>query len=363
MSKLLNFPMKKIKEESAEIFIPIEKKISKKLPVFYNPIMKLNRDITVLLLKQFPPKHICDPLAGTGIRSIRFAKELKYKSITVNDINSRAAALIKKNMKYNKLKFKIHNKEGNLMLLESSGFDFIDLDVFGSPNFILDSSVKRLSRDSILALTATDTSALSGTYPKACLRKYWASPLKNEIMHETGLRILIRKAQLIAAQYEKALTPIFSYSIEHYMRVFFLCKKSKKEVDKIIKQHGTLNNTGPLWLGQLWDKKLVEDMHKLLIKNIKKTKNKKSSQEPQEPNKELFKFMSIIKQESKISIIGFYNIHKIIKKYKIKNMPKKSELIKKIILRGYKASETHFDPVGIRSDICFTDLLKILTLN
>ena len=121
MSKLLNFQMRKIKESSAEIFIPTEEKISKKLPVFYNPIMKLNRDITVLLLKQFPPMRLCDPLAGTGIRSIRFAKELKYKSITANDINKRAVDLIKKNMKQNKIKFEVHNKDANILLLESTG--------------------------------------------------------------------------------------------------------------------------------------------------------------------------------------------------------------------------------------------------
>ena len=94
MSKLLNFLMKKIKEGSAEIFIPRKKKISKQLPVFYNPAMELNRDITILLLQQFPPMNLCDPLAASGIRSIRFAKELKYKSITSNDMNKKASIVI-----------------------------------------------------------------------------------------------------------------------------------------------------------------------------------------------------------------------------------------------------------------------------
>ena len=98
MRKLLDFPMRKITEGSAEIFIPVEEKISKKLPVFYNPAMKLNRDITVLLLQQFPPMSLCDPLAGTGIRSIRLAKEVKHKPITANDLSEKAAALIDKRL-------------------------------------------------------------------------------------------------------------------------------------------------------------------------------------------------------------------------------------------------------------------------
>ena len=211
---------KLIKEGSAEIYIPKEKKISKKLPVFYNPVMKLNRDITMLLLQQFPNLNICDPLAATGVRSIRFAKELKYKSIIANDISKKAFSLIKKNMKLNKVKIEIKNKDANIWLLESKGFDFIDLDVFGSPNFILDSAIRRISRQGILAVTATDTAALPGTYPRATLRKYWATPKKDAMMHKTGLRILIRKIQLIGTQYDKALIPIFSYFKNHYFRVF-----------------------------------------------------------------------------------------------------------------------------------------------
>ena len=64
-------------------------------------------------------------------------------------------------------------------------------------------------------------------------------------MHETGLRILIRKIQLVAAQYDKALTPIFSYSKEHYMRAFLKNEKGKHKVDKILKLHGFFKDAGP----------------------------------------------------------------------------------------------------------------------
>ena len=39
-----------INEGDIKFHAPVEKKISKSLPVFYNPIMKLNRDISILLL-------------------------------------------------------------------------------------------------------------------------------------------------------------------------------------------------------------------------------------------------------------------------------------------------------------------------
>ena len=57
------------------------------------------------------------------------------------------------------------------------------------------------------------------------------------------------------------------------------------------------------------------------------------------------------KDESKINTVGFYDIHKIVKKNKIKRIPRKLELIKNIKKLGYKASETHFSGEGIRSDV------------
>ncbi len=356
--------MKKIKEGLAEIFVHLEEKISKKLPVFYNPVMELNRDITILLLQQFPPMNLCDPLAASGIRSIRFAMELKYKSITANDISKKAVELIKKNIKQNKInnkskkvnfnRFKVYQKDANLMLLESKGFDFIDLDVFGCPNFMLDAACKRLSRNGILAITATDTSALCGTFPKACLRKYWAMPKKDATMHENGLRILIRKIQLIGAQYNKALIPLFSYSEEHYMRVFLRNDYGKDKVDELLKKHGNFNigkmkMFGPLWFGDLWDKKLCEQMYDSALKNnIFKGKNA------------LIKFLKTIKEESKIHAIGFYDLNDICKKYNIKELQKKESLINQIKKIGYEASETHFKGGGIRSNIGVKELVKIL---
>lgn len=347
--------MQNITEGLAKISGPDTKKVSKEMVVFYNPVMKLNRDISVLLLNSFDKKELCLglPLAGTGIRAIRFLKELnieKIKCIGINDIDEKAFKLIKKNLvkngfnKNNQITKHIYlfNKEANLFLIESKGFDYIDIDPFGSPNPFLDSAIKRLSRGGILAITATDTAPLCGTYPKTCKRKYWATPHRNYEMHEIGLRILIRKTQLIAAQYDRALTPIFSYSKDHYFRVFFNNVKGKKAVDEIIKQHGMYNNAGPLWLGQLFDKKLVLKMHKNNIED----KNQK--------------FLETIVEESKIDSVGLINTSKIAKEIKLKQVPKKSSIIKTLIEKGFKASNTHFDDESIKTTADKDTFIKII---
>ena len=199
-----------IEEDQTKVHVPVEKKISRDLPVFYNPLMKLNRDISVALLQSIKKNlQIGLPLAGTGVRAVRFLTSLKnIKLIAINDISPESVNLIMKNLELNQDKIKckeiqLDNEDANTFLLSSKGFDYIDIDPFGSPNNFLENSVRRLARDGILAVTATDTGALSGSYTKACLRKYWARPLRNELMHEIGIRILIRKVQLIGAQNDK----------------------------------------------------------------------------------------------------------------------------------------------------------------
>jgi len=354
-------------------------KISKELEVFYNPVMRFNRDVSILLLNNCGLKdmQIADIMAGSGVRSIRFLKELKkgvMKNILVNDYDKNFGLTFKKSLKLNKMKMSknivISCDDANLSLLKSKGLDYIDIDPFGSPNDFLDASTVRISRGGILAVTATDTAPLSGTFPDACMRNYWARPLHTGLMHEAGLRILIRKIQLIGAQHDKALIPIYSYFKDHYNRIFFKCIKSKDECDKIIAQHKYLlycnrcmmfapsefNNikcdgcgqsmtySGPMWVGRLYDQKIAE----LIFASNKDDVNAK--------------FLLTLVWESKpniLDIVGFYDIHELCKHYK-KKIPNFDVLIKMIEDEGYFVSRTHFTPLGIKTNMPVKELIKII---
>lgn len=310
-------------------------KISKDLDVFYNPVMEYNRTISINLLNSLNRKlDIALPLAGSGIRGIRFFKELNkgiINNLFLNDIDKKSVNIIKHNLRLNKIKSKnVSNEDANLFLLKSKGFDYIDVDPFGSPNPFLDSAIKKLRRNGILAVTATDTAPLAGTYPIACQRKYWAKPLRNELKHEIGLRILIRKCQLVGSQYDKALRVIFSYFKDHYYRIFFVNTKSKKDVDEIIKGHGMFKEAGPMYLGELWDKELVEKMYG----NIPDS------------------FLKTINEEAKINVVGFHDIHVLCKKNKLA-IPKITKLLK-------YGSRTIFSQYGIRSELKEKEIIKII---
>lgn len=341
--------MTKIVEEgSARIEVSEEGKISKKLSIFYNPKMKFNRDTSILLLNSVEDEdmQVALPLSGSGIRGLRFLKELedgKIKILYMNDKSDEFYDVVKENFELNDISDReivVSNEDANLFMLNNKGFDYIDIDPFGSPNPFLDAAVTRLARGGILAVTATDTAPLCGTYKEACKRKYWANPLNNELKHEAGLRILIRKVQLIGSQFEKALIPIFSFSRDHYFRVFFRCYKSKTRVDEVIDQHGLLEGAGPMWLGDLWDKKLVEDMY-----------NNCS-----EANK---KFLKLILEESKIKTVGFFDIHQICEDEKL-SPPKTENVMEKVREKGFEVSRTHFSGYGIKSDITREDILNFI---
>ncbi len=365
-----------IVEGRVKIKYPIDSrnKLDSKVPVFYNPVMRLNRDISIIFLnsierKTKKPLRCLDLLSASGIRALRIKAETPNVEVTANDFNQKAVKTIKRNAKSNKLKIKIENKEAHVLLTELNSYDFIDIDPFGTPVPFLDAAIKRLSPHAYLAVTATDTSALCGTYEYACRRKYQAKPLRNEFMHETAIRILIKKVQEVASQYDIALTPVFSHSSNHYVRVYFKKDVGAKKADKIIREQGYIfynwktcerkihfdlsskpknwDYAGVLWLGQLWDKNLVLKMKKFAFSNqelfSKKTLN----------------LISQIADESALNAQTYYDTHQLAKKHKIV-IPKMNDLLSKINKIQAKASRTHFSLTGFRTEIKYKKLIKVL---
>ena len=362
--------MKTFQEHSAKIKASsASKDVNKKMEVFFNPVMVSNRNISILLLNNIENENmnIALPLAASGIRGIRFLTELKkdkMANLFVNDNKPDFPKTFQDNLKLNNIKKKvqIRNEDANLFLLNQTEskkkpsqfcgyFDYIDLDPFGTPNPFLSSAISRICRNGILAVTATDTSALSGTYEKVTRRKYWATPLRNYMMHEVGLRILIRKVQLLGVQFDKALTPILSYHKHHYFRIYFKSETSKTKCDKILNQqqylifnHKKLDfktskyevGVGPLWIGKLFDRKLLSKM----VKNNPFPKEEK--------------FLTALYKESKIDKPGFYDLHALAKKYK-KEAPKMESVLKEL-----QAVKTHFSDQGFKTKKKLSEIKKVL---
>jgi tRNA (guanine26-N2/guanine27-N2)-dimethyltransferase len=253
--------------------------VCKSMDVFYNPVMKHHRDVSVAVVKKVKPVRIGLPLSGSGIRAVRIMKECGYApEVYVNDKRSNFMDVVHHLFSVNDCDLPIiHNMDANVFMQSVKHFDYLDLDPFGTPAPFIQAAISSMRNGAILAITATDTAALTGTYPTVARRKYWAKNIRTNHMHELGIRILIRYCQLQGASLERALTPIMSYSKDHYYRIFFRVKYGKKAVDKLLDQHhyaqyhnhqltvsrynyGEGQFLGPLYTGLLQDKEFLQSL-------------------------------------------------------------------------------------------------------
>ncbi len=100
---------------------------------FYNPRMRLNRDVGVAMARALEVTDYLDALAASGARGLRVAKEAGVSSVALNDVSPRAVALIKENARLNGLEgCEILSSNANV-LLHQRHFEAVDLDPFGSP--------------------------------------------------------------------------------------------------------------------------------------------------------------------------------------------------------------------------------------
>lgn len=349
--------MKSFKEGLVAFKAPAGK-ISRELDVFYNPDKKFDRDLNIFLMKHFVKRYSLidglDVLSATGIRGLRLAKECGLK-MSFNDYNPLAVKLIKKNAEENSINAEVFNLDANqLLFFLKKKFDYVDIDPFGPPVPFLEGAVRVLKNKGILAVTATDSSALCGSYPKACLRKYGSKPLKTDYCHELGIRILIKTVVEAGAKFDIALSPIFSYSRKDYFRIYFLKESGAKRADELLKEIGFFfHNTetlergidingsaiGKLWLGPLWDFGFMKSL---------------DAEEFEKPE-----FIKLLREECIINSIGFFHLPGV---YSLmKRTPEKIEnIIAKIKAEGFHAGRTHFDAQGLRTNAGIADLIRIL---
>jgi tRNA (guanine26-N2/guanine27-N2)-dimethyltransferase len=364
--------LKKIKEGKVSLSVP-EGRIYD-ASVFYNKEGEMNRDISVsaiqIFQKEFKEKiTVCDALSATGARGLRYAKEIsEIKEVILNDKNPMALKLIRKNIKENKLSKKcIVSKEDANILMRKNVFIVIDIDPFGSPNIFMDSAARSVYHRGFLCVTATDQSALAGTYPNSCFRKYGIKTVRTEFYNELGVRILLSFIILNLSKYDRAFMPVMSFADKHYYRVFGKIEHAGK-ISDLLKEfkyvsYCTCGNwiigtkekcscgkkfdlIGPVYLGSIMDKKFCK---KVLADIRKRNFNLKKQEE---------KLLSLLVAESDMPPF-YYDIHFLAKKFGFK-IPKTEYLIKKVKSKGFKATRTHFCPTAIKTDAETKVLKKIL---
>ena len=329
-----------------------------KAAVFFNPTMEFNRDISIMVISSLKNelKTIIDGLGGTGVRGVRFENEIGNFNITINDVNPLAFEIIKKNIALNNLDVKTENRKINI-LLSQNRYDYVDIDPYGSFVPFLDSAI--LSKPGFIGMSATDTAALCGVYPKTCMRRYGAKPIKTQYMHEIGLRILIGYCARTAAKYDISIKPLLTHSSDHYFRIYIKLEKGAKKADACLKNIGFVSHdfstgerritrefnskaSGPLWIGKLFDKDFINSLE---IREWFGTK------------KRIEKFLNYWKEEADAPPL-FYTVNEIASLVKVAP-PKISRMCELFRENGYIATRTHFDDTGFKTDADLNEIKKI----
>jgi tRNA (guanine26-N2/guanine27-N2)-dimethyltransferase len=189
---------------------------------------------------------ILEALSATGLRSIRYAKEVKgVKEIVANDISVKAVDDIKRNISANAVEDLVtasHDDATMLMYMcrKERRFDAIDLDPYGSPSIFLDSAVQTVKEGGLLLVTSTDMAVLAGNSPETCHSKYGAISLRTKACHEMALRILLQCIESHANRYGRYIVPLLSLSADFYIRVFVrvftsakICKQTLSKLSTV----------------------------------------------------------------------------------------------------------------------------------
>ena len=328
-----NMKLKEVQEGESVFLVPDVSKPEDGC-VFYNPDQAVSRDMSILVYKSHD-YDVLDSMAASGARAIRLAKNGVL--VVANDFSTDALDLMKKNASANAVDFEITNREARKLLHERK-FAAVDIDPFGSPAPFIHCALHSALK--LIGVAATDTPALTGTYPRVSRRRYGFQAKKLSNYPEVGVRALAGFVVREAAKLEIAARPVFAHAYRHYYRVYFDLKKGAKRTDKILGELGDYQGVGPIYMGNLWDKPLIQKM----------MKHKIEFGHPQTK-----KHIELIKEEADYPL-PYHNLHGICKELKISPPPMVD------VLRETDGVRTHFAPTGFRSAKSWDEVRQIISL-
>ncbi|GAA5982408.1 hypothetical protein JCM10908_006634 [Rhodotorula pacifica] len=215
---------------------------------------------------------LLEALSATGLRAIRYAKELPLlRYVIANDLSASAVEDIRRNIAFNGLApkglyslpgteglqeeaikpgkewskaaieearlGKVRVNEGDACVFmyqhraEDARFDCVDLDPYGSAVPFLDAAMNAIADGGLMCVTCTDMGVLAGhNYPEKAFTHYGGVCVNAEYSHEVGLRLVLHALATTAARYGRYIEPQLSLSIDFYVRLFIRVRTAPKEV-------------------------------------------------------------------------------------------------------------------------------------
>jgi tRNA (guanine26-N2/guanine27-N2)-dimethyltransferase len=198
----------------------------------------------------------------------------------------------------------------------------------------------------VLAVTATDMMVLAGVQKGACERRYGARPLRGRLGPEGGLRILLAYLAREARTRHRAIRPLLCYTRDHHVRAYVeVSAEGEPSAEDPIQ---TVDSTtwsgpplgeggpfGPLWLGPLFDRGLVNAL-----------RVPSTAARPRETSR----FVERLQEESAADCPFYYESNRLAGDLGLTRPPSLERLLLALRERGFRAARTHARPEGFRTD-------------
>ncbi len=369
---------------------------------FFRQSSRVARDISVLMAfmqvksaqKSNKTLRWLDLMSGTGIRALRWTLEAcqdanirttlgKSLNLWVNDADVDLESLLNRNflpLRPLGISYQISNDYADSLLSraysEKFFFDLIDIDCFGSPNYLIGSALKVLTFEGVLMLSSTDGRSPTGHERKAAIRNFAAASRTHPASWEMALRHQLAVIAREAWMRGFGLEPLISLSDGKIFRVFVrLKRKSSFEEERnlgliarctkcgeqasqslLSLRDWPLCNcayekpqwsvSGPIWLGSIQSKVVISQL--LQLANII---NKSIS-------------INCLKTLQKLSLDegskGFcWSTSELAKLLGLSKQPSLAQLISALEAKGFQACRSAVMPGQLRTNASIKDLLRI----
>lgn len=342
--------------------------------LFFNPRARLARDFGVLGLRaeanlQERRLSVIDLMAGVGTRGIRYALEAPVERLVLNDANPDAAEAIQRNLERNTLPPEVRvevtceqaHRLCYTLRLRDEGFDWVDLDAFGSPSVFWHAASLVVRWGGVLYFTATDMAALCGKLRDPAVRHYGAVTRPWECSDEVGARVLFGALQQSAGERGLYYEPLFVLDEGYAMRIAVRLRYGSsgfpvQRIGWLVQCMGCYSQTtlplhvtvgrcrvcesenvqwaGPLWTGSLYD---MDFLHLMSVEARKMG------------HAAALRLLRLMLDEAD-SPAGYYAAPELGKRARLKRLPPVDALIRQLRQEGYFASRTHFETAGFKTN-------------
>jgi len=195
--------------------------------LFYNPKSRIIRDLGVLALAVLgqqradaEPLRVLDAMAGSGVRSLRYASEVDGIGVIHSNELMEGAHPLQANLAPlladgSGVDFRLTAEDAvDLYLrarLSGERYDLVDCDAFGTGQPHTAEAWWAVAKGGLLYLCATDSCATAGHNPHKVMSGYAAVAKYHPSCNEQGLRLLLGAAWREAAQRNLHAEPMFAF--------------------------------------------------------------------------------------------------------------------------------------------------------